>query len=183
MGMHFKFSSMNAGKSANLLQVAYNYEESGFEVIVGTSVVDDRSGVGVVASRTGMSRPARVFDGNTNFEDWFQGKKLSCILLDEAQFLEPSQVAELHRCSHLYAIPVICFGLRTDFKGEAFPGSAALLALADRLEELRAICKCGKRATMQIRVDEQGNRLRAGPQLEIGGNNRYRQVCGKCFYS
>lgn len=183
MGLHFKFSSMNAGKSSHLLQVAHNYEESGFEVVVGTAAVDNRAGVGVVASRIGMSREAVTFDEDTDFEPWFKKEPLACILLDEAQFLTPKQVTTLHRCSHQYGVPVICFGLRSDFRGEAFPGSAALLALADRLEELRAICKCGKRATMQIRVDAKGNRVTEGPQLEIGGNSRYRQVCGKCFYS
>lgn len=183
MGLHFKYSSMNAGKSAHLLQVAHNYEESGFRVIVGTSIVDDRSGVGVVASRTGLSREAQVYSAETDFETWFTKPGIECILLDEAQFLTPAQVATLHRCSHQYGVPVICFGLRTDFRGEAFAGSSALLALADRLEELRAICKCGKRATMQIRMDAQGNRVHDGPQLEIGGNSRYRQVCGRCFYS
>jgi thymidine kinase len=176
---------MNAGKSTSLLQVAHNYEEQGQKVAVYTAAVDNRYGVGKVTSRLGVSRVACVFSEQTDFEqlaasDDFQG--LACLLVDESQFLTAAQVRQLHRIAHGRNLPVLCFGLRSDFRGEAFPGAAALLTLADDLEELKTICKCGRKASMNMRVDESGGQVIDGDQVEIGGNNRYRSACPRCFY-
>lgn len=180
--MHFRYSSINAGKSTYLLQVAHNYNENGAEVALYTAGIDDRYGVGVITSRIGLQRPAQVYSPDSNFQELLKDVKVACVLVDEAQFLTPEQVKQLHRWTHANDTPVMCFGLRSDFKGDPFPGSSALLALADDLEEIRTVCGCGKRATMNIRTDEQGRRVREGEQILIGGNSRYRQVCAKCFY-
>ena len=182
--LHFRYSSMNAGKSTYLLQAAHNYEENGRRVALFTSAQDDRDGVGVIASRIGLKREARTYSPNEDF--WYlladTPADTACVLIDEAQFLTADQVKQLHRWVHTRGIPVMCFGIRSDFRGEPFPGSAALLALADKLEEIKTICACGKRATMNLRIDEHGEPVTEGNQVEIGGNNRYRQVCGRCFY-
>ena len=180
--LHFRYSSMNAGKSTYLLQVAHNYNENGNEVALFTSALDGRDGYGVIASRIGIKRDAKTYSPDSDFFELLRDVDVACVLIDEAQFLTPEQVKQLHKWVHTRGIPVMCFGLRSDFRGEPFPGSAALLTLADALEEIRTVCKCGKRATMQVRVDEHGNRVTEGPQVEIGGNTRYRQVCGRCFY-
>ena len=173
---------MNAGKSTHLLQVAHNYNENGREVLLFTSALDGRDGFGVVSSRIGLKREAMTYTQDTNFLDLLKDVKVGCVLVDEAQFLTFRQVRQLHQWVHTHDIPVMCFGIRSDFQGNPFPGSAALLTLADDIDEIRTICKCGKKATMNIRLDEQGNRLREGEQVLIGGNSRYRQVCAKCFY-
>jgi thymidine kinase len=173
---------MNAGKSTYLLQVAHNYNENGNEVALFTSSLDGRDGYGVIASRIGLKRDAKTYQPDSNFFELLRDVNVACVLIDEAQFLTPEQVKQLHRWVHTQGTAVMCFGLRSDFRGEPFPGSAALLTLADCLEEIRTTCKCGKRATMQVRVDEAGHRVTDGPQVEIGGNARYRQVCGGCFY-
>lgn len=180
--LYFRYSSMNAGKSTALLQVAHNYEEQGQTVRLFTAAIDDRYQVGTITSRLGPKREASVFDSSTEFskQDFSQ---LACVLIDEAQFLSPKQVTQIHKLAQVQNTPVICYGLRTDFRGEPFPGSAQLLALADDIEELKNICTCGKKATMNIRVDSQGRRIREGEQIAIGGNESYRQVCGRCFYS
>lgn len=185
--LYFRYSAMNAGKSTALLQVAHNYEALNREVAVYTAAIDDRYGVGQVTSRLGIQREAEVYTGQTDFEELLTQVKseatdLACVLVDEAQFLTAAQVVQLHRFAHLQGIPVICYGLRTDFQGKPFPGAAELLSLADDLEELKTICACGKKATMNMRVDENGNRVTQGNQVEIGGNSRYRQVCAGCFY-
>lgn len=186
--LYFRYSAMNAGKSTSLLQVAHNYEEQGRAVRLYTAAIDDRYGVGRVTSRLGPQREALVFDGDFDFQqalsdsDWHNRFGLACLLVDEAQFLTPTQVQQLHKLSHLADIPVICFGLRSDFKGEPFPGAAYLLSLADTIEELKTICSCTRRATMNMRVDEKGEMVSSGNQVEIGGNSRYRQVCAGCFY-
>lgn len=181
--LYFRFSAMNAGKSTALLQVAHNYEEQGRAVRLFTAAIDDRYGVGQVTSRLGISRTADVFDRDSNLEALLAGERdVSCVLIDEAQFLTAEQVVQLHRVAHLRDIPVICYGLRSDFQGRPFPGAAELLSLADDLEELKTICACGKKATMNVRVDEDGKRVTQGNQVEIGGNARYRQVCAGCFY-
>lgn len=183
--LYFRFSAMNAGKSTSLLQVAYNYEEQGQSVLVFTAALDDRYGVGKVTSRLGVQRPAVVFTPQTDFEQEARlgaFDTLSCLLIDEAQFLSPQQVRQLHRIAHGRNLPVICFGLRSDFRGEAFPGAAALLTLADDLEELKTICACGRKASMNMRVDERGSQVVDGDQVEIGGNSRYRSACPRCFY-
>lgn len=172
---------MNAGKSTALLQVAHNYEEQGQAVKLYTAAIDTRYGVGVITSRLGAQRDAEIFHPDTNFLD--QVANVACLLVDESQFLSAAQVSQLHQLAQLRGVPVICYGLRSDFRGEPFPGSAYLLALADDIEEIKNICTCGKKATMNIRVDEQGRRIREGEQVSIGGNESYRQACGRCFYA
>jgi thymidine kinase len=172
---------MNAGKSTALLQVAHNYEEQGQTVRLYTAAIDSRYGVGKVTSRLGPQRLVDVFDAATDFLSVVP--QVACVLVDEAQFLTTAQVQQLHRLAQVEGVPVICYGLRTDFRGAPFPGSAYLLALSDDIEELKNICACGKKATMNIRVDQDGNRVKAGEQISIGGNDRYRQACGRCFYA
>lgn len=175
---------MNAGKSTYLLQVAHNYNENGNEVTLLTSSMDERAGVGFIASRIGLRREAMTYDTNSDiFELLKDIGDVACVLVDEAQFLTPAQVKQFHQWTHRSGISVMCFGIRSDFRGEAFPGSAALLVLADKLEEIKTVCRCGKRATMNIRTDEAGVRVLDGEQVLIGGNSRYRQVCARCFYS
>jgi thymidine kinase len=176
--LYFRYSAMNAGKSTSMLQVAHNYEEQGLMVRLFTADIDDRYGVGKVTSRLGPQREVELFSASTNFLENMQ--KVACVLVDEAQFLSPEQVRQLHQLAQAEGVPVICYGLRSDFRGEPFPGSAYLLALAD---EIKNICTCGKKATMNIRVDENGERIREGEQISIGGNEAYRQACGRCFYT
>ncbi len=171
---------MNAGKSTAMLQVAHNYEEQGQTVQLYTAAIDHRYGVGHVTSRLGPQRRVDVFDADTDFLAAIP--KVACVLIDESQFLSTAQVQQLHQLAQLHGVPVICYGLRTDFLGDPFPGSAYLLALADDIEELKNICSCGKKATMNIRVDQHGQRIKAGQQISIGGNESYRQACGRCFY-
>ena len=180
--LYFRYSAMNAGKSTYLLQVAHNYNETGQGVRLLTASVDDRYGQGRITSRLGIEREAEVFSAQTCFSS-ILSPDVACVLVDEAQFLTLAQVKELHQWAHQHNIPVMCFGIRTDFKGEAFPGAAALLALAEDLEEIKTICGCGKKATMNVRLTADGQRVTDGDQVLIGGNNRYRQVCAKCFYS
>ena len=172
---------MNAGKSTSLLQVAHNYEEQGQQVMLYTAAIDNRYGVGLITSRLGPQRQVDLFDNETDF--LAEAPQVACILVDEAQFLTTRQVQQLHQVAQVRGIPVICYGLRSDFRGEPFPGSAYLLALADDIEEIKNICTCGKKATMNIRVDDEDRRIREGEQVSIGGNESYRQACGRCFYS
>lgn len=172
---------MNAGKSTALLQVAHNYEEQGKVVLLYTAAIDNRHGVGLITSRLGPQRAALVFDAETDFLAVMP--KVDCVLVDESQFLKALQVQQLHRLAQVGGVPVICYGLRTDFLGQPFPGSSHLLALADDIEELKNICACGKKATMNIRVDDAGQRIMEGAQISIGGNAHYRQACGRCFYA
>jgi thymidine kinase len=130
-----------------------------------------------------LKREADVYDKTTDFAELLRDVNVACVLIDEAQFLTVEQVHQLHRWVHTRNVPVMCFGLRSDFKGNAFPGAAVLLTLADNLEEIRTACRCGKKATMNIRVDESGHRVKEGAQVLIGGNSRYRQVCARCFYN
>ncbi|MBV6323356.1 thymidine kinase [Duganella violaceipulchra] len=180
--LYFRYSAMNAGKSTAMLQVAHNYEEQGQQVRLFTAAIDNRYGVGQVTSRLGPQRQTEVFDAGTNFLDLID-QKIACLLIDEAQFLSTVQVQQLHQLAQVRGIPVITYGLRTDFRGEPFPGSAYLLALSDDIEELKNICSCGKKATMNIRVDQDGKRMKEGEQISIGGNESYRQACGRCFYT
>lgn len=174
---------MNAGKSTSLLQVAHNYEERGQSVDLYTAALDDRYGQGRVTSRLGIGRDTATFAADTDFEKIYAGKILpSCVLIDEAQFLSEEQVVQLHRLAHTTKMPVICYGLRSDFRGQPFPGSRALLTLADDLEEMKTICRCGRKATMNVRLDANGKRVTEGAQVEIGGNDRYEAVCAKRFY-
>ena len=176
---------MNAGKSLALLQVAFNYEEQKQPVAVFTANRDNRYAVGKVTSRLGLSRDAHCYTSDTDFVKVISTlQPLACVMVDEAQFLSALQVQQLHRVAQLLGVPVICYGLRTDFQGNAFPGSAVLLALADDLEELKTICACGcRKASMNMRIDAAGNKVNEGEQVEIGGNGRYRSVCPSCFYA
>ncbi len=179
--LFFRYSSMSAGKSLALLSVAHNYEERGHEVVCYTAQIADRDGIGVIATRAGLKRPAHVFGSATVFDTELLGKP-ACVLIDEGQFLSPEQVRQLHRYAHEHRVPVLVYGLRTDFRGDLFPGAAMLLGLADVLDELRTICACGRKASMNARVGADGRRVTDGPQVEIGGNARYRAVCARCFY-
>ena len=182
--LYFRYSAMNAGKSTALLQVAHNYEENGRTVRMYTAAIDNRYGVGNVTSRLGPQRPAQTFDDNTDFlAELRDVDGLSAVLVDEAQFLSPQQVRDLHRIAHTQGVPIICYGIRSDFLGEPFPGSVYLLTLADSVEELKNICSCGKKATMNVRVDEHGKRITTGTQIAIEGEARYVQMCGRCFYA
>ncbi len=182
--LFFRYSAMNAGKSTSLLQIAYNYEEQGQKVRLFTARIDDRSGLGIISSRLGLQRQAATFDAATDFWALLQGKgDTACVLIDESQFLTPEQVSQLHRLANTRNLPIICFGLRSDFQGQPFPGAAHLLTLADDIEEIKTICACGRKATMNIRTSDSGVRVLEGEQVEIGGNNRYQQVCARCFYA
>ena len=181
--LYFRYAAMNAGKSTNLLQAAYNYEERGMRVRMFTAAHDDRSVVGVIGSRLGLQRQAETFGAETKFDSAWLGEGIACVLIDEAQFLSPGQVRQLHRLAHQHPVPVLCYGLRSDFRGDAFPGAAALLTLADDLEEMKTICACARKASMNLRVDTQGRRVKEGEQVMIGGNESYRAVCPNCFYS
>lgn len=188
--LYFRYSAMNAGKSTALLQVAHNYEEQGQAIRLFTAAIDTRHGVGKITSRLGPQRDVEVFDVGTNFLELISSGKtpsniprVACVLVDEAQFLSAKQVQQLHQLAQTKDVPVICYGLRTDFIGEPFLGSVYLLALADDIEELKNICSCGKKATMNVRVDASGKRLKVGEQISIGGNESYRQACARCFYA
>jgi len=181
--LFFRYSAMNAGKSTSLLQVAHNYEEHGREVRLFTAAIDDRYGVGFVTSRLGPQRKSLTFDENLDFFEAIASEgDLSCVLVDEAHFLSPDHVRQLHRVAHVLNVPVICYGIRSDFLGEPFPGSTYLLTLADNIEEIKTICSCGKKATTNPRVDERGMRVTTGAQIAIEGKVRYVQLCGRCFY-
>lgn len=181
--LYFRYAAMNAGKSTALLQVAYNYEERGMRVRLFTAAHDQRMGLGRIGSRLGLAREAATFGPDTVFDHAGLGDGVACVLIDEAQFLTPGQVRQLHRLAHTGRLPVICYGLRSDFRAEAFPGSAALLTLADDLEEMKTICACARKASMNMRIDAAGRRVTEGEQVEVGGNERYRAVCPACFYA
>jgi thymidine kinase len=183
--LYFRYSAMNAGKSTALLQVAHNYEEHGRAVRIFTAAIDSRFGQGVVTSRLGPKRDVEMFDETTDFARALRSSEaqLSCLLIDEAQFLSAEQVRQLHRIAHTTALPVICYGLRSDFLGNPFPGAALLLTLADSIEEIKTICACGRKATMNVRIDDEGKRITQGSQIAIEGEVRYIQTCGRCFYS
>lgn len=181
--LYFRFAAMEAGKSVALMQVAHNYESHGRHVLLFTAAIDNRSGrSGVIESRLGLSREARTFGAATRFDADAIDTTAACVLIDEAQFLSPAQVKQLHRLAHTADIPVIAYGLRSDFRGEPFAGSAMLLTLSDTIEELKRVCDCDRKATMNIRVDDDGKRVREGEQILIGGSNRYRSVCPRCYY-
>ncbi|MEE4290102.1 MAG: thymidine kinase [Erythrobacter sp.] len=182
--LYFYFSSMNAGKSSSLLQADFNYRERGMATMVWTAALDTRGG-GRVTSRIGLEAGAHLYDDTIDL--WAQigaahaRARLDCVLLDEAQFLTQAQVWQLARLADELGIPVLCYGLRTDFQGELFPGSATLLGIADALVELKAVCWCGRKATMNLRVDQSGHPVREGAQTEIGGNDRYVALCRRHF--
>ena len=184
--LYFYYSAMNAGKSTSLLQSAHNYREQGMRVAVFTAAIDDRFGRGRVSSRIGLESEAELFDAATDFaavlgERLDGADKLACVLVDEAQFLSADQVDQLARIVDDHGVPVLCFGLRTDFRGELFPGSARLLAIGDKLAELKTVCTCGRKATMTVRLDAEGRAVAAGEQVEIGGNERYESTCRRHY--
>jgi len=180
--LFFYYSSMNAGKSTTLLQSAHNYREKGMRPLLFTPQLDTRAGKGRIASRIGLSAEAHAF---TPADDLFKivdaQEAIDCVLVDEAQFLSRAQVYQLGEIADQLNSPVIAYGLRTDFQGNLFEGSRHLLAWADKLVEIKTICHCGNKATMVLRTDEEGNVLREGAQVEIGGNERYISVCRKHF--
>ncbi len=181
--LYFHYSTMNAGKSTLLLQASYNYRERGMQTYILTAAFDGRAGTGKVASRIGIDSSADTFDSDSDLfamlEKRIRKDPVACVFIDEAQFLSKNQVWQLARAVDDLGLPVMCYGLRVDFRGELFPGSAALLALADEMREARTICFCGKKATMVVRQDEDGNALTAGEQVQIGGNETYVALCRK----
>lgn len=183
--LYFYYSAMNAGKTTVLLQSAHNYRERGMNPLLFKPRLDDRHAVSVIRSRIGLEAPAVAFDREDNLfdrvQEWLARENVHCVLVDEAQFLSRDQVYQLTEIVDRLNIPVLCFGLRTDFQGELFEGSRYLLAWGDELEELKTICHSGKKATMVVRVDAQGYALREGSQVEIGGNERYVSVSRKEF--
>ena len=172
--LYFYYSAMNAGKSTTLLQSAHNYHERGMETVIFTPQLDDRDEVGVVSSRIGLSAKAYPFDDQCDFykhlHDELANRPVHCVLIDEAQFLSPAQVLQLTMVCDRLGIPVLCYGIRTDFRGEPFPGAKYLLAWADELVEIKTICHSGRKATMNARIDADGNRVTDGDQIQIGHN-------------
>jgi thymidine kinase len=183
--LYFYYSSMNAGKSTALLQSSYNYRERGMSTLVLAPEFDDRYGAGKVTSRIGIEAEATTFGKEDNLFQLVEAHvaqgPLHCVLIDEAQFLTKDQVFQLGEITDRLNVPVLAYGLRTDFQGEPFEGSKYLLAWSDNLKELKAICHCGTKATMVVRFDEQGNAVTEGSQVEIGGNDRYVSMCRKHF--
>lgn len=179
--LYFSYSAMNAGKSTVLLQASHNYHERGMHTLLLTASLDGRYGQGQITSRIGLSSAAHMFDDSTDMADLIEREHqvttLHCILVDEAQFLSEDQVWQLADVADRLDIPVMCYGLRTDFQGNLFPGSARLLAIADNLREIRTICHCGRKATMVVRQDDKGQVLKSGAQVEIGGNEKYVSLC------
>lgn len=184
--LYFNYSTMNAGKSTLLLQASYNYIERGMQTYLLTANFDDRAGdVGIIGSRIGIEAKADIYDQTTDIFEIIQDRlaqgPCACVLVDEAQWLTRKQVWQIARAVDDLSIPVMCYGLRVDFRGELFPGSAALLALADEMREVRTICHCGRKATMVIRTDADGHALTEGAQIEVGGNERYVSLCRRHF--
>ena len=183
--LYFYYASMNAGKSTALLQADFNYRERGMATMLFTAAVDDRFAAGMITSRIGLSAPATMFDTRTDLAATVLARHepgtIACVLVDEAQFLTAGQVDGLARLADFHGIPVLAYGLRTDFQGRLFEGSARLLALADALVEIKSVCDCGRKATMNLRVDAAGRAVRDGAQTEIGGNDRYVALCRRHF--
>lgn len=183
--LYFYYSAMNAGKSTSLLQSSYNYRERGMNTLVMTASIDDRYGVGKVASRIGLETEALVFASDDNLANMIEAslkeQPLHCILIDESQFLSKEQVKQLTHVVDNLDIPVLCYGLKTDFQGELFTGSQYLVAWADKLVELKTICHCGRKANMVVRLDGEGKPMQEGEQVAIGGNESYESVCRKHF--
>lgn len=183
--LYFHYSTMNAGKSTLLLQASYNYIERGMRTYLLTANFDDRAGTGRIASRIGISAEADTYAADTDLYAMIAARRedgpCACVLLDEAQWLSRAQVWQLARAVDDLGVPVMCYGLRVDFRGELFPGSAALLALADEMREVRTICHCGRKATMVVRQDADGRALTEGAQVEVGGNDRYVSLCRRHY--
>lgn len=183
--LYFYYSAMNAGKSTALLQSSYNYQERGMRTLVYTAEIDDRFGAGKVSSRIGLSSPAALYNTNTSLYEEIAlahaQQAVHCVLIDESQFLTRDQVKALSDIVDNLDIPVLCYGLRTDFRGELFVGSQYLLAWADKLVELKTVCHCGRKAGMVLRLDSNGKPFSEGEQVVIGGNERYISVCRKHY--
>lgn len=184
--LYFYYSAMNAGKSTVLLQSAYNYQERGMETLLFTPSIDTRYGTGKIASRIGLNQNAISFDTSFNLFNYAKeckekNPKLACVFVDEAQFLNKQQVIQLVDIVDKLNLPVLAYGLRSDFRGEAFEGSLYLLIYADNLVEIKTICHCGKKATMNARVDANGHKIKSGDQVQIGGNESYISMCRKHF--
>jgi thymidine kinase len=183
--LYFYYASMNAGKSSTLLQADFNYRERGLQTMLYTAAFDHRAGEAIIGSRIGLQAGAHTYEAQTDLraevESEVKKRGVDCVLVDEAQFLTRAQVLQLAGVCDDLDVPVLTYGLRTDFQGNLFEGSGALLALADALIELKAICDCGRKATMNLRVDEDGRAVKAGEQTEIGGNDRYLALCRRHF--
>ena len=183
--LYFYYASMNAGKSTTLLQADFNYRERGMATMLWTAAIDDRGGDYAIESRIGLHAQAHRFAPDTDLAGQIAAlhavSPIACILVDEAQFLTQAQVWQLAHVADSVNIPVLCYGLRTDFQGHLFPGSAVLLGVADALVELKAVCHCGRKATMNMRVDASGRAVSEGAQTEIGGNDRYVAMCRRHF--
>ena len=181
--LYFHYSTMNAGKSTVLLQAAHNYIERGMTPYLMIAQIDDRAGAGKIGSRIGIAKEAdTVRDGEDLFakiKSRMESGPCDCVFIDEAQFLEADQIWQLARAVDDLGVPIMCYGLRVDFRGELFPASATLLALADEMREIRTICHCGKKATMVVRQGPDGKVLKDGPQIQIGGNETYVSLCRK----
>ncbi len=181
--LYFHYATMNAGKSTMLLQASYNYRERGMRTAIFIAAFDDRAGRGRISSRIGLHSDAIAFDANDDLQAMVEGMgadgdgPIACVFVDEAQFLSERQVWQLARIADRMGIPVMTYGLRTDFQGKLFPGSNALLAIADELREVRTICHCGRKATMVVRLDANGILVREGAQVEVGGNEKYVSYC------
>jgi len=183
--VYFYYSAMNAGKSTVLLQASHNYHERGMRTLLFTPAIDTRAGAGRIKSRIGLEAEALALPADENI---FQHVKvahaaqpLACVLIDEAQFLTRAQVEQCTDIADKLGVPVLCYGLRTDFQAQLFPGSAALLALADNLIELKTVCHCGRKATMNLRIGPDGRAVKEGEQVEIGGNDRYVAMCRRHY--
>ncbi|MGQ8364702.1 thymidine kinase [Glaciecola sp. 1036] len=183
--LYFYYSAMNAGKSTSLLQSAYNYKERGMQVSLFTASFDDRFGKGKIASRIGLSSPASLFDKSTDLyaevNQQHSSTPLGCVFIDEAQFLTRQQVKQCLQIVDQLDIPVLAYGLRTDFQGETFEGSHYLLAWADKLSELKTVCFCGRKANFVARLNSSGNVIKDGAQVDIGGNDKYVSLCRKHY--
>lgn len=183
--VYFYYSAMNAGKSTVLLQSSHNYRERGMRTLLFTPAIDTRFGTGRIESRIGLGADAIPLAATDDLLARARAEHaaapLACVLIDEAQFLTPAQAWQCSDIADVLGIPVLCYGLRTDFQGKLFPGSAALLAIADDLTELKTICQCGRKATMNLRIDAHGRGVREGAQVEIGGNDRYIAMCRRHF--
>ena len=180
--LYFYYASMNAGKSTNLLQADFNYRERGMRTMLFTAAIDDRFAAGTVTSRIGLGADAIAFERDTDLLAIVhrEGEALpACVLVDEAQFLTARQVDQLATLADVHHVPVLAYGLRTDFQGALFEGSARLLAIADSLVEIKSVCVCGRKATMNLRMDASGMPVAEGRQTEIGGNDRYVALCRK----
>lgn len=177
--LYFKYGCMNSSKSANLLMIKHNYEEQGFRVMLLKPAIDDRDGENVIRSRIGLESTCMMVKETASVYDYVNMDITDVVMVDEAQFLTPEQVDELYEIS--FKIPVMCFGLLADFMQNLFPGSKRLVELAESIQEIKTVCKCGKKATRNVRFDEAGHVITKGEQVVIGGNDRYRSLCKECF--